>query len=232
LEAVQGKQDLLEGLIGNDSVLTLFLSIDLDKAYFEAISNPHFFYTPSRKGQSLAGKPPVESSWEAIHTWLERYLSLTTYEISIPALRDASLAPEGQTGLIVSVLFDYHLTKFMHDQGWDEEFRETMGDLMIETLEKTIYPGLKDAILNKFIATPLTLANMTGNTHGAITGWAFSNHPLPAENRLTRITNSVNTPLPNIYQAGQWTYSPSGFPVTLITGKIAADKINKQLRKK
>jgi len=54
---------------------------------------------------------------------------------------------------------------------------------------------------------------------------------MPAEDRLVRIANAVNTPLPNVSQAGQWTYSPAGFPVSLITGKLAADKINKLLRK-
>ena len=33
--------------------------------------------------------------------------------------------------------------------------------------------------------------------------------------------------LPSVYQAGQWTYSPSGFTMSVITGKLAADKILK-----
>ena len=45
--------------------------------------------------------------WEIIQAWLKNVLSLTTYEIAIPVLRDSSLAPEGKTGLIISVLFDY-----------------------------------------------------------------------------------------------------------------------------
>jgi phytoene dehydrogenase-like protein len=42
---------------------------------------------------------------------------------------------------------------------------------------------------------------------------------------------SVKTPIPNVYQAGQWTYSPSGLPISIMTGKIAADKVIKELRK-
>jgi phytoene dehydrogenase-like protein len=230
-EIINDKRNQLSELTGNDSVLTLYLTTDLDKAYFESISNPHFFYTPSRRGQSLAGEIPSQGSWEEILDWLARYLSLTTYEISIPALRDASLAPEGKTGLIISVLFDYHLTKHIHENGWDEDFRDEVAILMIKTLQETVYPGLNEAIIDKFIATPLTLARRSGNTHGAITGWSFTNHIMPSENRLIKITNAVNTHFPNVFQAGQWTYSPSGFPVALITGKIAADKVNKQLKK-
>ncbi len=153
-KVLREKRQQLSGLTGNDSVLTLYLTTNADKAYFDAISNPHFFYTPSRQGQSRAGEIPFQGSWDEISDWLMRYLSLTTYEISIPALRDASLAPEGKTGLIVSVLFDYHLTKTIWDQGWDEPFREIVGNLMIETLEKTVYHGLTDAVIDKFIATP------------------------------------------------------------------------------
>ena len=83
--------------------------------------------------------------------------------------------------------------------------------------------------MDSFTSTPLTLQKVAGTTDGAITGWSFTNHPMPAENRLIRIANAVNTPIPNVHQAGQWTYSPSGFPVALITGKLAADKINKLL---
>jgi phytoene dehydrogenase-like protein len=229
-EAVQEKRSLLENMSGNDSVLTLYLSVNLDKSYFEKISAGHFFYTPSRKGQSLAGNPPYQGSWEEIEDWLTRFFSLTTYEISIPVLRDSSLAPDGNSGLIISALFDYKITKYIYDNGWDEKFRESVGRIMVGNLEKSIYPGLENAIIDQFIASPITIEKMTGNTDGAITGWSFTNHPMPAENRLVKIANSVKTPLPDVTQAGQWTYSPSGLPVALITGKLAADRAKKYLK--
>jgi len=37
--------------------------------------------------------------------------------------------------------------------------------------------------------------------------------------------------IPGVYQAGQWTYSPSGLPVSILTGKIAADRVSKALGK-
>jgi phytoene dehydrogenase-like protein len=231
-DAVRERKELIAGMAGNDSILTLFLSAELDKSYFEGIASGHFFYTPSREGQTQAGSPPIGSTWEKVQDWLARYFALTTYEISIPVLRDSSLAPEGKTGLIISVLFDYQLTKYIYDQGWEEPFRTYAADLMIKTLDQTIYPGLERAGLDRFTSTPITVQRLTGSTDGAITGWAFTNHPMPAESRLVRIANAVNTPLPDVYQAGQWTYSPSGLPVSLITGKLAADKINSRLKKR
>jgi phytoene dehydrogenase-like protein len=230
INAVQEKRLMLKDMKGNDSVLTLYLSVNLDKSYFEKISAGHFFYTPSRKGQSLAGSPPYQGSWEDVRDWLVRFFALTTYEISIPVLRNSSLAPEGKTGLIISALFDYKITKYIEDMGWGEQFRKLLGKLMVETLERSIYPGLGDSVLDRFIATPLTIQKMTGNTDGAITGWSFTNQPVPAESRLVRIANSVKTPIPDVTQAGQWTYSPSGLPIALITGKLAADRVHKQLK--
>ena len=229
-EAVHDKKASLRNKSGNDSVFTLYISSKLDKDYFEKISAGHFFYTPSRKGQSAAGSAPVEGSWEEIAQWLDRFFALTTYEISIPVLRESSLAPAGKSGLIVSVLFDYGLTKYIDGQGWDEQFRDYLTRLMITTLDQSIYPGLEQSIIDTFTSTPMTLQRRTGNLEGAITGWSFTNQPMPAESRLVKISNSVKTPLPNIHQAGQWTYSPSGLPVALITGKLAADQIDKRLK--
>ncbi|MRR36509.1 NAD(P)/FAD-dependent oxidoreductase, partial [bacterium] len=109
--AVAERRALIADKIGNDSVFTLFLGVDLDPAYFANIASEHFFYTPSRIGQTEAGPLPLDGDRATITQWLERFFALTTYEISCPVLRDASLAPAGKTGLIISVLFDYRLTK-------------------------------------------------------------------------------------------------------------------------
>lgn len=230
LKMVQKKQAFLTGKSGNDSVLTIYLSVNLGHDYFNKISTGHFFYTASREGLSRAGNPPYNGSWEEIEKWLQSFFELTTYELSIPVLRDETMAPPGKTGLMVSTLFDYHITKYISDNGWDEKFRSLIIEKVINVLKKTIYPGLKESVFESFVATPTTLQKYTGNTDGAITGWSFTNQPVPAESRLVRIGSSVKTPLNNVTQAGQWTYSPSGFPVSLITGKLAADRVNKLIQ--
>ena len=164
-----------------------------------------------------------------IEEWLGRFLDYTTYEISYPALRDASLAPAGKTGLIISSLFDYALTKHIEAMGWYDAFKKLMADRMIQVLDASIYPGLKAALSDSFTSTPLTLQRISGNSDGAITGWAFTNDFIPAVNSLPRVASSVLTPIPDTYQAGQWTYSPSGLPISILTGKLAADKVLKDL---
>jgi len=229
--AVEERRDLIADKYGNDSVLTLYLAVDLDKSYFAGIASEHFFYTPVKTGLSAAGPMPINQSRETMLKWLEKFFALTTYEISIPVMRDERMAPHGKTGLIISSLFDYTLTKTIEEQGWYKEFTAFAESCIINTLDSSIYPGIMNAILYQFSSTPLTIAKIAGTTDGAITGWAFSNHPMPAESRIPKILNAIKTPLPGIYQAGQWTYSPSGFPISILTGKLAADQAIKELSK-
>ena len=230
-QAIAQRKQAIAGKTGNDSVLTMYLGVDLDPAYFASRHSGHFFYTPSRRGQSQTGPIPVDADRETIEQWLAQFFALTTYEIAIPALRDSTLAPAGKTGLIISVLFDYRLTRAIEAAGWYEAFKTRCEEAIIDTLEAAIYPGLRRAIFQRFSATPLTMAELTGSWQGAITGWAFTNQPIPAESRLPKIMNAIRTPVPGVYQAGQWTYSPSGLPISIITGKLAADRVIKELGK-
>lgn len=229
--ALTRRRAALAGAVGNDSVFTVYLAADLDKSYFAGIASEHFFYTPSRAGESAAGPIPLGQDWDAVQEWLAAHLSLTTYEISIPALRDETLAPPGQTGLVVSILFDYRLTKHIEGLGQYEAFKTFCEERMTAVLDSSIYPGLKDAVLERFSSSPLTIERATANADGAITGWAFSNDPMPAEHRLPKIFSATRTPLKSIAQAGQWTYSPSGLPISILTGKLAADSLVKNLKR-
>lgn len=229
-KAVEERFAILQGKTGNDSVLTLFLGLDMDKEYFSSIASEHFFYTPVRTGLSTAGPVPLNGSKEDIKKWLESFFNLSTYEISIPALRDKKLAPPGKTGLIISTLFDYQLTRRIEEMGWYDEFKQVCEDNIINTLDASIYPGIKRSIVHKFSSTPVSMAMRTGNTDGALTGWSFLNNPVPAESRMSHILKSIRTPIPGVYQAGQWTYSPSGLPISLLTGKMAADRVEKEVK--
>jgi len=231
LRAIRQRQAALQDSHGGDSVLTVYLAVNLPPSYFADRASEHFFYTPRREGQSMAGPLPLGEPREAIEAWLKAFLPLTTYEIACPVLRDATMAPPGKTGLIVSVLFDYTLTRQIKEQGWYEAFKGMSETTMVEALDGSIFPGIKDAVLDVFSSTPLTLERVAGNSEGAITGWAFTNDPVPAESRLPKVMASVRTPIPGVLQAGQWTFSPSGFPTAILSGKLAADQVRKALKR-
>ena len=174
---------------------------------------------------------PADVTRPEMEEWLKSYFVLTTYEISIPVLRDASLAPEGKTGLVISTLFDFDIAQSANDQGWYDEFKNLCATLTITNLDQTIYPGLKERVLHQSCATPVSLARIAGTTDGAITGWAFTNDTIPTERKMTRIGKAVATPLPHVSQAGQWTYTPAGFPIAILTGKVAADRVGRALNR-
>jgi phytoene dehydrogenase-like protein len=230
--------------IGGDSVFTLYLSVDLAPSYFSKISNGHFFYSPLKTGLgekiysdlnqllSLQSKTPTEKNLEQIKLWISKYIGYTTLEISIPVLKDKNLAPAGKTGLILSVLFDYNLCKILDEQGLYNEIKIYIENCMIDTLSKSIYPQIRSAIMDRFSYSPLSIAKKTGSSEGAITGWAFTNKGMPAVNKMQNVSKSVLTPMSDIFQAGQWTYSPSGLPIAILTGKLAADRVISQLKKK
>ncbi len=220
---------------GGDSVFTLFLGLDEPLEKFGAISNGHFFYTPSKKGLGEIHRSELKSlidnfentPKEEILQWLDKFCELNTYEISIPALRDPSLVPKGKTGLIVSMLFEYDLFKRVKEASWYEEFKTEVENRILETLTNSIYPDIKDKILFRILLTPITILDRVGSSEGAITGWSYEK-PVPVVNSLLKIYKSVVTPIPNVWQAGQWVYSPSGIPIAILTGLIAAQKIMKK----
>ncbi len=234
---IKDRLAFLSDKTGGDSVTTLYLTVDIDKAYFGGISGPHFFYTPQKKGLGTLPAGSIQSpdgsyvkAHDRVFEWLRAFLQMTTYEISIPVLRDETLAPEGKTGLIISTLMDYSLAAHIRAQGWYDEFKALCREAITASLTASVYPRLAGHVIDGFVSTPLTIQRLTGNTGGAITGWAFTNAAMPAITKMPQIARSVKTPIPHVFQAGQWTYSPSGFPISILTGKLAADSAAKELK--
>ena len=219
---------------GGDSVFTLFVEVDEPPDSFKKIANGHFFYSPSKQGLGETHwselnellKAPGEADKRRILSWLDKYLALNTYEISIPVLKDPDMAPSGKTGLIISLLTEFDLFKMMAESDWYKEFIVEMEDRIIKALADSVYPMLKDKVMARFSFSPLSYANRVASSEGAITGWSFQ-EPVPVIHKIQQANRAVITPLPSIYQAGQWTYSPAGVPMSILTGKLAAKKILK-----
>ena len=229
------QKELLLSKRGCDSVYSLFVGVDMPLADFSSVSNGHFFYTPVKTGLGDVHRSELDAlisnfdntSKEEILQWLDKYFQLTTYEISIPALRDPDLAPEGKTGLIISTLFEYDLIKKVKDANWYDEFKTEVETRMLDALSNSIYPGLKDKILFQSSSTPLSIESIVGSSEGAIVGWS-NESPVPVVNELRKMGGSVKTPIPYVFQAGQWVYSPAGLPTAILTGWHAAQNVIKR----
>ena len=92
-----------------------------------------------------------------VKAYLDTFFARTTYEVSIPVLKDPSLAPPGKTGVIVSCLFDYRLTRRIREAGWYDGFREACADAMTAAVAERLYPGLGAKVLSRFMTTSVTL---------------------------------------------------------------------------
>lgn len=229
------KKDNIMSHRGGDSVFTVFIEVDEEPDIFRRIAHGHFFYTPSKQGLGETHRSELDDllrnfdklSREDILSWLDRFVALNTFEISIPVLKDSSLAPEGKTGVIISILVEYDLFYKIREAGWYDEFRVEFEKRIIETISGSVYPMLKDKVIKHFSFTPLSIQDRVGSSEGAIVGWSFEK-PVPVVNKIQISDRSVFTPIDNIYQAGQWVYSPAGVPMSILTGRLAADKIIKK----
>ncbi len=231
-EAVKSK---MLGNKGGESVFTLFLQLDEPLESFGKIANGHFFYTPSRKGLGETHRKELgdllgsfsNTSKEQVYKWLDKFITLNTFEISIPGLKDRDLVPPGKTGMIISFLADYELFKKIEEAGWLDEFVSGIEQRVLSIISESIFPMLKEKVMARFSFSPLSYHTRIASSEGAIVGWEFQKE-MPVINKIQVADRSVLTPLPSIYQAGQWAYSPAGVPMSILTGKLAANRIAKE----
>jgi phytoene dehydrogenase-like protein len=219
-----------------ESVFSLFLAVDESPDYFRRISRGHFIYTPRTDGLGASrreGLARLKADFDTVgadglRAWAKDFCARNSYEIAIPALKDASLAPAGKTGLAVSLLFDGELCTLADSRGRLRELSDAVAEAMAETLDATVYPGVRAKLLFSLPSTPQGLAKRFNTSGGAITGWSLESRP-PVPASLLAIASAGRTAYPGILKAGQWSYSPSGVPVAILTGRIAAGKMLSRL---
>lgn len=223
----------------SESSFILNLAINRPASYFREKGGSHLFYTPSKQGLGKTSKEAKDDllknfetkSKEEVLKWLDDFCNLNSYEVSIPVLRDDTLAPEDKTAVMISCLFDYDIIKKIEGAGWLDEFKKEIEDRIIQIFSKSLYKNLEKDIIFKFSTTPLTINKLVGSSKGAIVGWSFEKGA-PVFNKLKDMPNSAKTPIPNVYQAGQWAYAPAGVPIAMLTGWHASQEIIKQTKKK
>jgi phytoene dehydrogenase-like protein len=155
---------------------------------------------------------------DELYAWLNGFTELNTYEISIPGLKNSSFVPHAKTGIIISFLIQYDIFAKLKEVGWYDEFKQELKTRIVNVITNSIYPILKEKLMDSFSFTPLSIQNRV-----AIVGWSFL-ESIPVPSRIQDAQKSVVTSIPNIFKAGQWTYSPAGVPMSILTGKLAADR--------
>ncbi len=146
-------------------------------------------------------------------------------EVVISSTLDDTLAPKGQH---VASLFCQHVAPELPDgSSWDEH-RETVADLMIDTVDRYA-PNFKRSVLGRQIFSPLDLERTFGLVggdifHGALDlGQMFSARPMLGH-------ADYRGPLPGLYMCGSGTHPGGG--VTGLPGHNAAREILRDLKRR
>ena len=209
-----------------ESVLSYSIASESDPSLYTHKIKAHSFYTPSKKGIRSIGAFPYKDI-EKQEKWLRDFLQLTTYEISIPVLRDKSLAPKSSTGLIISTLFKYEIEQAFITAHSIEKFKQIVNE-EIESVISELFPTLLQHKKFSFLTSPVVINHYTANKNGAISGWVFDQNN---QRSFSDTLKAIHTPYDHLYICGQWSFQPAGLPVSILTGKFCVDEILKRRSK-
>lgn len=127
-------------------------------------------------------------------------------------------SPVGKNTINILTLQGFeHWEKYQEDyfKNKKEEYNKEkirIAEILIDKVEKTLLPGLKEAIEVKEIGTPLTNIRYTSNYRGAVYGFdqTLDNS---GQNRVGH-----STPIKNLYLSGAWTKPGHGYGAVLYSG--------------
>ncbi|MDD3906373.1 MAG: NAD(P)/FAD-dependent oxidoreductase [Candidatus Omnitrophica bacterium] len=124
-------------------------------------------------------------------------IELAPISVIIYSNLSSTLCSKGKSVVSITMLSGYDFWKSL-DKRTYKSTKEKMADKLIKRAEVAI-PKLQQYIIEKVIATPLTMERYTGNSHGAIYGWSKNN--LYDDIRFMKVT----TPIKNLFLSSHWT---------------------------
>ena len=168
----------------------------------------------------------IESEYEAIKSgdFANAGMIVSNYTIA-----DPGCAPDGGSVLSLTTLAPWDYADVWGTSGELADYstngdylriKDEASDVLIERLAKRI-PGLRDSIVVKEVATPLTNVRYAMQPGGSIYG------------REQSVTNQMNrrrpkTPVPNLFLAGAWV-GGGGMTACVGSGKSAANAVDRYL---
>lgn len=198
------------------SNLVVYLGLDRDVAS-DGWVHHEYFDMPSYD---------IEAEYQAIMSgdFANAGMIVSNYTIA-----DPECAPDGGSVLSLTTLapWDYanvwgtsgELTDYSKNEDY-LRIKDEAGDVLIERLAKRI-PDLRDSIVVKEVATPLTNVRYAMQPGGSIYGREQS-----VMNQMNR--RRPSTPVPNLFLAGAWV-GGGGMTACVGSGKSAANAVNRYL---
>ena len=155
------------------------------------------------------------------HGWSRRPI----IEMLIPSVLDDSLAPRGAH---VASLFCQHVTpQFADGSSWEDR-RETVADLMIDTVE-AYAPGFKASVVGRQALSPFDLERIFGLPNGDIFHGALTLDQLFSARPMLGYAD-YRMPIPGLYLCGSGAHPGGG--VTGAPGHNAAQAVIADLLRK
>lgn len=137
---------------------------------------------------------------------------VTWIGISIPSLKDNTLAPAGQHLVLLTTLVPYQI-----DRSWKLAKTTYMTEML--ALANQFIPGLKKRILYIEGGSPQTMQRYTRNYRGAAYGWEMS----PDQSGPNRVPN--RSPIKGLFFAGHWAAPGGGVYGAAVSGMQTAKAI-------
>jgi len=158
----------------------------------------------------------VEAEYQAIMAGglpADPGFGLTIYDNVCPGC-----SPKGKNTLNVIVTQGYDYWKkyetdyfYGNKDAYNKEKMRLAG-ILVDKIEKTLLPGLREVIEVMEVATPLTNLRFTSNPRGAIYGWDQT-----VDNSGQR-RFPQKTPVKNLYLSGAWTFPGHGYGACIPSG--------------
>jgi len=192
-------RDHIKNAAVSEAVFVTYLGLDItNDEMLKFLKVPLVSYHPDVPGRDF---------FEAAD---ERYFQKAGCMLYSPSLTNPALAPEGKSSLMIET---FSPPNWMGDWGGAnrEEYKRLKGLAatgLIDTASKLI-PNLKERILLKDAATPLTFERFTHNTKGASSAWSWNPHKRFYPDMLSRGTI---TPIKNLFIGSCWSTQMGGIP--------------------
>ncbi len=176
--------------------------------------NKELNITPKHYYTSYLSTYDVEKAYEE-HADLYKKDDFSFIFYTFSSLIDPTVAPKNKGIMRVMIGAKYE-DKYI----WDK-YAENIANKLLEKTEH-LFPGVKDSIEVKEIATPYTFHKFTSNKNGALFGWAA----IPSQ--IDRNVFPYNTSIENLYLSGHWTTNgigQSGVGIVALCAKGTAKKV-------
>ena len=133
-----------------------------------------------------------------------------SYYLHRPSATDPNMAPDGQDAFYVLVPVPNNLSNI----NWSNE-GEKFKNLVLEKMDKSILPGIKENVVSDFYLTPNYFENELATLHGS----GFSIQPKFSQSAYFRFHNQSEI-FKNLFFVGAGTHPGAGMPGVLSSAKV------------